>query len=339
MKPIIAITMGDPCGIGPEVIVKGLADCGGDLSCFPVVVGSLSWMQQAAARFAPGLAVRPIRTLSDAHFDRAIMNVLDPEPESFEGFVYGQPNPNAAMAAWKALDHAIDMALLGHVAGMTTGPIHKAQMHAIGFPSPGHTEYIANRAQSTAFGMMMVGGGLKITLATIHLPLKAAIAALQEEQLMQMIRLTDRALKTDFGLSDRHIAVAALNPHAGEGGRFGEEELRLILPAITQAKTEGLNVSGPYPADTLFYRLKQGQFDAAIALYHDQALIPIKVLAFDQAVNITLGLPFIRTSVDHGTAYDIAGKGFAHAGSLVSALHLAQEMAEQRLKTPPATEA
>ncbi len=330
MKPIIAITMGDPCGIGPEVIVKAFAN--GTFDCRPVVVGCAAWMQQAAKRFAPSLILRSISTLADASFDGHALDLLDLPVSDNSPWIYGAAHSAAATAALAALECAVQMAIAGEVDGITTAPIHKAAMQQIGFAFPGHTEFLAHRAGVSSFGMMMVGGGLKITIATIHLSIRRA-ARVRKEQILSAIRLTHQSMQRDFGLAQARIAVAALNPHAGESGLFGDEERLEVTPAVSAAQAEGIGASGPYPADTLFHRLKSGEFDAAVALYHDQALIPIKLLAFGDAVNVTLGLPFVRTSVDHGTAYDISGQGIADPGSLRAALSLACDMARHRNTT------
>lgn len=334
MKPIIAITMGDPCGIGPEVIVKGLLDRALYTRCRAFVIGDGRRMSQAAGQFEPGLSIRPIKTLADARFLEGTLDVLESSPEPLPSLTYGQPDPAAAHAALQAITVAAEMALRGEIDGIATAPINKEGMKAIGFSFPGHTEFLADIAKTDRFAMMMVGGGLKITLTTIHLALRDAITQVRKETILDAIRLTDTAMKKDFGLERPKIAVTALNPHAGERGIFGDEERREVLPAVETAVKEGVNASGPFPADTLFYQLKSGRFDAAVALFHDQALIPIKLLAFGDAVNVTIGLPFIRTSVDHGTAYDIAGKGVADPGSLRTALKLAAEMAENRRRSP-----
>ncbi|MFQ5949178.1 MAG: 4-hydroxythreonine-4-phosphate dehydrogenase PdxA [Nitrospiria bacterium] len=331
MKPIIAITMGDPCGIGPEVIVKGLLDEAIYDVCRPFVIGNAGRMAEVAALFASSLAVRPIKAVDEARFTGGSLDVLDDLQESLPPHLhFGKPHPLAASAAMRAMNEAVQLALRKEIDGITTAPIHKEQMKAIGFSFPGHTEFFAKIAGTDRFGMMMVGGGLKIMLATIHLPLKKAIEHLKRPLLLESIRLTAMGLKRDFGCPDPQIAVAALNPHAGEAGIFGDEEEREVIPAVKSAQAEGINVSGPYPADTLFHQLRQDRFDAAVALFHDQALIPIKLLAFGRAINVTVGLPFIRTSVDHGTAYDIAGRGTADPRSLQEAVKLAAQMAQHR---------
>jgi len=329
-RPCVAVTMGDPSGIGPEVVVKGLQDEGLYALCRPFVIGNADHLQKAAARFEPNLCIKAISKLRGARFRPGRLEVLDERRATLAALKPGRAHPEGAAVAWEAIDFAARMALRGEVDAIATAPIQKEGMQAIGFPFPGHTEFFAERANTDDFGMMMVGGGLKILLASIHLPLREAIRQLKQADLLRMIRLSDAVLKQDFGRDQPHIAVAGLNPHASEGGLFGDEEARVISPAIEMAKQEGIKASGPHSADTLFYKLKMGRFDSAIALYHDQALIPIKLLAFGEGVNVTVGLPFIRTSVDHGTAYDIAGQGVANPGSLVAAVKLAARMARQR---------
>ncbi|MBI3598560.1 MAG: 4-hydroxythreonine-4-phosphate dehydrogenase PdxA [Nitrospirae bacterium] len=330
MKPIIAITMGDPYGIGPEVIVKAFETEGLYAVCRPVVIGVSEWMKKAASLFAPALSICPRNAIAQCRFLHGQLEVLEIATGGLPPIIYGVPADTGLMAATQAIEEAAQLAIAKKVDAIATAPINKEALKKIGFAHPGHTEFLAHIARCTHFGMMMVGGGLKIMLATIHLSLSEAILMTRKGLILEKIRLTHQALKSDFGLPDGKIAVAALNPHAGEGGLFGEEEIKEIHPAVLSAQAEGINVSGPYPADTLFYKLKQGRFDAVVALYHDQALIPIKLLAFGNGVNVTVGLPFIRTSVDHGTAYDIAGKGIADAGSIIEAVKLAAQMASSR---------
>ncbi len=329
MTPRIAITLGDPLGIGPEVVVKALSDARVYSDCRPFVVGNAEWIKRSVARFAPSLSVRPIAVPPPAVSIPDTLDVLDMGGPDLSGLEYGTPDPRAAASALAALTQATRMALDGAIDGITTGPIHKGRMRQVGFAFPGHTEFFADAAGAKSFGMMMVGGGLKITLATIHVALRDVVH-IKKQTVLDAICLTHRAMRQDFGVPDPKIAVAALNPHGGEGGLFGDEEGREVAPAVSAAKNLGIHATGPHPADTLFYHLKAGRFDAAVALYHDQALIPIKLLAFGDAVNVTLGLPFVRTSVDHGTAYDIAGRGAADAGSLKTALALAAQMARHR---------
>ncbi len=342
MKPIIAITIGDPVGIGPEVIVKAFQTEALYAVCRPVVIGLAQWMTKAATDFSASLSIRPVKTIKQCRFKPGTLEVKEPagDSPSCSEWQYGQSNPDASRLSIHAIEEAARLALKKEVNAITTAPINKEGLKKVGFAHPGHTEFLAHLAGTKKFAMMMVGGGageepLKIVLATIHLPLREVIQTIRKEVILEKIRLTDAALKRDFGLPHGKIAVASLNPHAGERGLFGTEEIEEVIPAVLSAQAKrrgavGINVSGPYPADTLFYHLRSGRFDAAVALYHDQALIPIKLLAFGNAVNVTIGLPFIRTSVDHGTAYDIAGKGMADPGSLETAVRLAAKMAAYR---------
>jgi 4-hydroxythreonine-4-phosphate dehydrogenase len=229
--------------------------------------------------------------------------------------------------AARAIERATAWAQAGRIDAITTGPIHKVGLARAGYPFEGHTEFLAALTGGGTVGMMMVGGGLRIMLATIHLAVRDLPRRLTAQKILTAVRLTHRAMREWFGKPRAAIGVSALNPHASDHGRFGDEEARVIAPAIARARRSGIRATGPYPADTLFHRAHQGEFDATVAMYHDQALIPIKLLAFGRAVNLTVGLPFVRTSVDHGTAYDIAGKGVADPGSLLEALELAARLA------------
>jgi 4-hydroxythreonine-4-phosphate dehydrogenase len=240
----------------------------------------------------------------------------------------GQVIPGRPESRWGApvLEYirlAARSALKGQVAAMVTCPISKEIIRSLRPSFTGHTEFLAHQAKTRSFGMMLTGQRLKVSLVTIHLSLKKALRVLDTEKILRTIELTHQTLTNRFGLRDPRIAVAGLNPHAGEKGAFGSEEEKIIAPAIRKAQSQGIGVSGPHPPDTLFYWAAQGRYDAVVALYHDQGLIPLKLLHFDNAVNITMGLPFIRTSVDHGTAFDIAGKGLAKPDSLIQAVLLA----------------
>ena len=243
---------------------------------------------------------------------------------------HSHPSPAGGKAMVSYILTAIEMALDQTVAGMVTGPISKAALHLAGYRYPGHTELLADRTGATEVAMMLAGGEFRVVLATIHCPLSEVPGRLSFDGLIRLFSLTCRALQQDFGIAAPRLGVAALNPHASEGGLFGEEETEMIIPAVLEARGRGLPVSGPFPADTLFWRHAQGEFDAICAMYHDQGLIPLKLLHFMDAVNVTLGLPIIRTSVDHGTAYDLAGTGDAHPGSLKAAICMAAEMAGRR---------
>ena len=326
-KPLILITMGDPCGVGPEIVLKALIGGTPRKICRPIVVGNADVLTKTAAKIGLRVDIRRLDRIDDARFKAKQIEVLDPSGGSPLPFQWGRPTARTAAATRDAVKRAVELCLSGNVDAMVTAPINKAALQKIGFPFPGHTEFLASLTGSKEFGMMMVGGRLKIVLTTIHEPLASVPSILTTDSIASSIRLAHAALSTWFKVPNPKIAVAALNPHAGEEGMFGREEAEIVLPAVQAAKKEGIDIDGPFPADTLFRRLSEGEFDVAVALYHDQALIPIKLLAFGRGVNVTVGIPIIRTSVDHGTAYDIAGKGEADPGSLIEAIRVAVRMA------------
>jgi 4-hydroxythreonine-4-phosphate dehydrogenase len=247
-----------------------------------------------------------------------------------ESIVPGNPRVEGGKAMVSYITQAVDSAQRGEIAAMVTGPINKALMHEAGHSFDGHTQLIAHLTNTKDYVMMLAGNKLRVTLATIHCALERVPYILNSDDLYKTINITWQALRLDFGIKKPKLCVAALNPHAGESGLFGSEEDRIIVPAVKRAVSEGCLVEGPFPADTLFYKAAKGQFDAVVAMYHDQGLIPLKLLHFSDAVNVTLGLPIVRTSVDHGTAYDIAGKGVADPSSLKAAIRMAANMAENR---------
>jgi 4-hydroxythreonine-4-phosphate dehydrogenase len=316
--PRIAISLGDPCGIGPEVTALALADPRVQAALIPKVFGDLGAFVDAA--ISAGAEI-------DALTDFVQVSKLDPEAR-----VPGRPRGDGAEAGTAALayvDAAIDSVLAGECAGLCTAPLskHRVALRHPGFQ--GHTEHLAARFKSEV-AMMLAGPRLRVTLATNHLALRDVPGQLSQEKLARVIRLTHRELSARFGVAKPRIAVCGLNPHAGDGGIFGDEEARLIAPAITLLCNEGIDASGPHPADGLFPRAARGDYDAVIALFHDQGLIPAKLLDFRETVNVTLGLPHPRTSPDHGTADDIAGQGKADAEPMISALLLAAKLAAQR---------
>ena len=312
----IGISLGDPAGIGPEVVVRALAA----RPAVPAVVyGDRGVLDRAAAAAGvPALAHHQIV---------AVTNLGAAE------VVAGRPNDVSGRAQLDYLDAATDAALAGRIAGLVTAPISKAWIARAGFTFPGHTEYLAARAGGVPVAMMLAGPRLRVTVATTHIALRDVARVLTPEQIASAVVLTARALQDAFGLHRPRVAVAGLNPHAGEEGRFGDEEGRLVTPALELARArlaaERLDVelSGPHVPDAVFRLAALGRFDAVVALYHDQGLIPVKLLHFDDAVNVTLGLPFVRTSPDHGTAYDIAGRGVARPDSFLAALDLAARLA------------
>ena len=328
-KPLIAITMGDPRGVGPEVVVKALARDSLYQIWSPFVLGDVKVVQRTIETL--GLEMKAVEVEVGPHF-RSLPGVLPVLSLSDlpKGVESGEiPAEKGARASFLYLEKAGKMVMEGWVNAIATGPVSKEAISRAGIPFQGHTEYFAGISGTKEFVMMLAGDRLKVALVTTHLPLNEVSKSLREERILSVIEITGRGLQDYFGLKTPRIAVTALNPHAGEGGLFGKEE-KIISRAIQRAGNRGFAVSGPWPADSLFHRAVQGEFDVVVCMYHDQGLIPLKLLHFDTAVNITLGLPFIRTSVDHGVAYDIAGKGVASSRSMEEAVRLAAEMAKRK---------
>jgi 4-hydroxythreonine-4-phosphate dehydrogenase len=312
--PRLALTTGDPAGIGPEVVLKALASP--DRPAAPVIVyGPVAVLLDRAARFG----LRPPQDLGA----RLVDVPLDGPVE------LGRTSAAAGRAAAGAVLRAVADARHGRVHALVTAPLNKESLRAAGHPWPGHTEMLAEAAGTPDVAMMFVGGGLRVALLTIHRPLRTVADAITPAEVRRVTRLVHRELPR-FGVTVPRIALCGLNPHAGEHGLLGHEEEQVLIPAVEDLRREGLDVSGPFPADSLFVRAKRGEFDAVIAGYHDQGLIPVKLAAFGQAVNVTLGLPFVRTSVDHGTGFDIVEKGVADATSMVEAMKVAVDLARTR---------
>jgi len=329
-KPLIAITMGDPRGIGPEVVAKALARESLYRICSPLILGDVRVLQKIIGKL--GLAMKVAKAGRDLHFEPspgllAVLPLSDLPPEEGPGEIPG--GLEGARASFLYAEEAGKMAMEGRVKAIATGPVNKEAISRAGIPFAGHTEYFAGISGTKEFVMMLAGDRLKVALVTTHLALNEVSKSLSEERILSVIEITGRGLQDYFGLRTPRIAVTALNPHAGEGGLFGKEET-IISRAVQRAGGRGFAISGPWPADSLFHRAAQGEFDVVVCMYHDQGLIPLKLLHFDTAVNITLGLPFVRTSVDHGVAYDIAGKGVASSRSMEEAIRLAAEMAGRK---------
>jgi len=321
--------MGEPGGVGPEVVIKAIADTEIRGLGRIVVMGDRSAFEQAAraADLSFDLPTVPVNTDRTAIPELSFMPTTGaPLPE----LAFGEPTLAGGKASAETVVHAIDLALAGTVDAIVTAPISKEAIHAAGFDFAGHTELLAHYTQAKRSVMMMAGGGIRAALVTTHVALADVPALLTVELILETIEITDSALKRYFGIAQPHIGVCGLNPHSGEGGIFGTEEGAVIVPAIDEAKSQGIDCSGPVPADAGFYLARQGKYDALIAMYHDQGNIPVKLLAFETGVNVTLGLPIIRTSPDHGTAYDIAGKGQADPSSFKCAARMAAEMAQRR---------
>jgi 4-phospho-D-threonate 3-dehydrogenase / 4-phospho-D-erythronate 3-dehydrogenase len=333
-KPILAITMGDPVGVGPEIMVMALADAAMYEVCRPLALGDLAALTRAKDRLAPHLRLNLVSEPREGAYEYGAVDLLALSNLKPVDLTYGHPTAAGGAAMVSYILTAIDLAMNNQAAGLVTGPISKTALKMAGFAYPGHTELLRDKTGAREVAMMLAGGRFRVVLATIHVALAEVPRRLSQEGLVRLFRLTCRALQEDFGIPEPSLGVAALNPHASEGGLFGSEEMQVIIPAVLQAHDSGLPVTGPFPADTLFWRHSQGEFDAVCAMYHDQGLIPLKLLHFMDAVNVTLGLPVIRTSVDHGTAYDLAGTGQAQPGSLKAAIRMAAEMAGRRAAGP-----
>jgi 4-hydroxythreonine-4-phosphate dehydrogenase len=335
--PRIAITMGDPAGIGPEVVLKAVAEAEIRRVCVPIIIGDAQLLAHTA------------RTL-DLQSGYDIVRQGEPLPaELSEPIIFHLDNINGTIepgvesgAAGKAaggyIEAAVDLCAAGSVDAIATAPINKRSLFLGGYSYPGHTEFLAQLTGSEEYAMAFVAANLRIVLISTHVPLAQAIRMVKSERISRTIRLANRELKR-WGIAQPRLAMAALNPHGAEGGLFGMEETSEIAPAIETCRDQDdINVQGPYSADTVFLRASRGEFDAVIACYHDQAMIPVKCLSFGEAVNVTLGLPFIRTSVDHGTAFDIAGKGIAEHSSMIAAIKLAAELSSSADESNQAVE-
>ncbi|MEK6322582.1 MAG: 4-hydroxythreonine-4-phosphate dehydrogenase PdxA [Acidobacteriota bacterium] len=326
-KPRVGITIGDPAGIGPEIVLRAVAEDGVRAACSPVIIGDAAELRRQA--HVIGLAA-DFDTIAPEQF--AVGNFVNPviyDTGKTNGSVnWGALTASSGLAAITAIEACVRLCLAGQLEAMTTAPINKESLKLAGSPFPGHTEMITELCGADESLMCFFAGDLKVFLLTIHCSLSEAIKSITRERVASAIALADRELRR-FGIPRPRIAVAGLNPHAGEHGLFGSEEASEIEPAIEECRKKlGIDVSGPWAADTLFLRAWRGEFDAVAACYHDQGLIAVKCLAFGHAVNVTLGLPIIRTSVDHGTAFDIAGRGIADHGSMVEAIKLAARLAE-----------
>jgi 4-hydroxythreonine-4-phosphate dehydrogenase len=330
-RPLLGITMGDPAGIGPEVIAKALGRPLAKRLCRPLVIGSPDVLAHAVGAGKLPVKVRRVASL-DSPLPRGVVPVLDPLAEPLGPFRPGRVSKETGAAQALYIKEAVRLALEGAIAGIVTAPINKEAINLAGYPYPGHTEMLADLTGTKEVGMMIVGGPLRFMFATIHAAVKDVPGLLTPERVERAIRLCHQGLTGLFGIKQPRIAVAALNPHAGEGGLFGTEERTAIGPGIARAHAQGYPSVGPLSADTLIAQSARGKYDAVVAMYHDQGLIPLKLTAFGKSVNITVGLPIIRTSVDHGTAYDIVGKGVADEGSLIEAIRLAATFAVRRRK-------
>lgn len=333
-KEVIAVTMGDPAGVGAEVIVKAVHQIGGKLPAGLLVLGDRRFLRKAIVNCKLPLGLEVVNSPEEAKFDPGMVTVLDFANADPEQISYGQISSAAGRAAYQYVEKGIQLALSGKVAAVVTAPLNKAALNQAGYHYSGHTEIFAHLTKTTDYAMMLVEGPLRIVHVSTHVALREACVLVTQERVYQVIRLAVEAGKL-LNLPRIRIGVAGLNPHSGEGGLFGDEENREIIPAIEKAARQGIEVEGPVPPDTVFVKARNGLYDFVIAMYHDQGHIPLKLIGFACAegkmnvsgVNVTLGLPIIRTSVDHGTAFDQAGMGTASPVSMINALELAVQMA------------
>ena len=328
-KPLLALTMGDSAGSGPEIITKALAIPEIRTICRPVVIGDAATMQAALKiTGAPG-NIRSIKKLPEAMFQEGTIEVIDLHNIQLERLTRGCVDTMAGAAAYQYIKLATNMVLSGECDAIVTSAINKEALNNAGYHYDGHTELLAELCGVPSVAMMLVSGNLRVSHVTTHVSLRRAIELVRPERILAVLKLTQEALPL-MGVDKPRIAIAGLNPHSGEGGLFGDEEAQYIVPAIESARKQGINVTGPLPPDSVFFRTAGGQFDAALAMYHDQGHIAVKMLGITEGVNVTLGLPIIRTSVDHGTVFGKAGKGTADATSLVQSIKLAVVMSLKR---------
>lgn len=313
MRPRLALTVGDPAGIGPEIVLKALAGAEVPPADW-VIYGSTAALEACAS----ALDLPPV-----AASGAAVVDI------GGDAVPCGEVSPEAGRQAAVAVIRAAEASLRGDVQGLVTAPLNKEAMHLAGFDYPGHTELLAHVAGTPNVAMMFVGGKIRVALLTIHAPLKDVPSLVTGEEIQRVATLVHQALPGFGSRPTPKIGIAGLNPHAGEHGHIGTEEQTVFPKALEALRSAGIDIEGPFPGDTLFVRASRGDFDGVIACYHDQGLIPVKLLAFGEAVNVTIGLPFIRTSVDHGTGFDIAGQGRADASSLLAAMRLAVQLASR----------
>lgn len=333
-KPILALTLGDAAGTGPELIARALADPDVRAVCRPLVVGDAATLRAALGITGRTAKVRVVDRAADVSDDTATIDALDLGNVDLQQLVRGQSTAQTGQAAYESIKRAVELTQTGEAHAVVTSAISKAALHAAGHAFAGHTELLAELCGRCDVAMMLVARKLRICHVSTHVSLARAIERVRPERILRVVELAHAGL-CQLGVERPRIAVAGLNPHAGEGGLFGDEEIRFILPAIEEAKRRGFDVTGPWAGDTVFYRTLQGEFDAAVAMYHDQGHVAAKMLGIWQGVNVTLGLPIIRTSVEHGTDYSNAGKGTGDPRSLVQALKLAAAMAQRRSVTAP----
>lgn len=335
-RPVLGITMGDPAGVGPEVIARAAAEAPVTASSRPLVIGSAAVMAEALRLVASPLVLHPVPRVDDCRWSDGSLECLDLANVDADALPRGAVSAAAGRAAYEYIERAVELARAGAIHGIVTAPVNKEALAAAGVPHAGHTEILAALTGTRDYAMLLAGKELRVIHVTTHVSLRRVPDLVTRERVLRTIRLAQATME-GLGQPRARIAVAGLNPHAGEDGLFGDEERTAIAPAIQEARAAGLDVHGPLPADTLFSRARGGEFDIVVAMYHDQGHIPVKLLGFtyDEAsrrwlglsgVNVTVGLPFLRVSVDHGTAFDRAWKGTANAESMVEAIDVAVRM-------------
>ncbi len=336
-RPVIGITMGDPAGIGPEVALKAFAEKSVYEKCRPVLVGDARVMEFNRSIVSKKLKISPIQNVEDAAFNYGTIDVLDLKNVKMEKLEYAQISAMAGKAAFEAVKKVIDLALANKLEATVTGPIHKESINKAGYQFAGHTEIYAHFTKTTDFAMLLVYDDLRVIHVSTHVSVREACDLVRKDRIVKVARLIRDACQ-DFGIENPKIGIAGLNPHASDGGLFGNEEKQEIIPAVEQLRSQGIRVEGPIPPDILFPMAAGGCFDGCVAMYHDQGHIPFKLIGFKwdkekqqmgsvKGVNITLGLPIIRTSVDHGTAFEIAGKGVASPEAMLNAIDYATRIA------------
>ncbi|TKK17848.1 4-phospho-D-threonate 3-dehydrogenase [Enterobacter cancerogenus] len=326
MKKIIAVTMGDPAGIGPEIIIKALSE--GALSGAPtIVVGCAATLRRVMAmKITPQAELRIINTVAEARFAPGVINILDEPLAEPDALQPGKVQAVAGDLAYRCVKRAAELALAGEVHAIATAPLNKEAMHTAGHMYPGHTELLAKLTNSKDYAMVLYTDKLKVIHVSTHIALRKFLDTLTQTRIETVIGIANTFLKR-VGYKTPRIAVAGVNPHAGENGLFGDEEINIVTPAVKAMQAKGAEVFGPCPPDTVFLQCNEGLYDMVVAMYHDQGHIPLKLLGFHDGVNITAGLPFIRTSADHGTAFDIAWTGKAKSDSMAISIQLAMQLA------------
>jgi 4-hydroxythreonine-4-phosphate dehydrogenase len=323
--PLLAITMGDPAGAGPEIIVKALADPEVRSLCRGLVVGDAGVMRAAIDIVGAKLRVKAVESPADVDDSPGVVNVMDLENVDLTSLVRGRVDPAAGRAAYESIEKATMLTLAHEAEAVVTAPLNKDALNQAGYHFPGHTQILGHLSGVSDAVMMLTADNLRIVHVSTHVSLRDACDLVTRDRILRVMRLGVEATR-NMGVASPRVVVPGLNPHSGEGGLFGDEEVRHIIPAIEEAKAEGIDVRGPLPPDTAFLRAFRGEFDLAVAMYHDQGHIPIKMVGFEKGVNVTLGLPIIRTSVDHGTVFGKAGKGTADPTSMIEAIKLAATM-------------